>query len=144
MNLQITVPVSLSRGFADRHPWVELHEVPEPHAGRGEVRVRVTAVGLNPVDWMLMSMPDLAHGFGIALPSGFGTDLAGTAGNSGAQQRCLMPADYLRSVGFETVRPHPLYPRLRMEMKSTVSWRYDVEYALERIFAANAGLAPAR
>jgi acetyl esterase/lipase len=26
-----TVPVSLSRGFADRHPWVELHEVPAGH-----------------------------------------------------------------------------------------------------------------
>jgi GNAT superfamily N-acetyltransferase len=47
---------------------------------------------------------------------------------------CLMPADYLRSVGFKTVRPHPVYPRLRLELKSTVSWRYDVEYALERIF----------
>jgi acetyl esterase/lipase len=26
-----TVPVSLSRGFADRHPWVELHEAPGGH-----------------------------------------------------------------------------------------------------------------
>jgi GNAT superfamily N-acetyltransferase len=83
---------------------------------------------------------------GVKAIEAFGsTDLTGTAaGNPGGQQRCLMPADYLRSVGFKTVRPHPLYPRLRMEMKSTVSWRYDVEYALERIFAANAGLAPAR
>jgi GNAT superfamily N-acetyltransferase len=55
---------------------------------------------------------------------------------------CLMPADYLRSVGFKTVRPHPVYPRLRMELKSTVSWRYDVEYALERIFAGRS-LTPA-
>jgi GNAT superfamily N-acetyltransferase len=61
-------------------------------------------------------------------------------GSTGAGSRgCLMPADYLRSVGFKTVRPHPLYPRLRMEMKSTVSWRYDVEYALERIFGTNVG-----
>jgi len=51
---------------------------------------------------------------------------------------CLLPADYLRSVGFKTVRPHPSYPRLRMELKSTVSWRYDVEYALERIFGSAA------
>jgi len=56
-----------------------------------------------------------------------------------SSQGCLMPADYLRSVGFKTVRPHPFYPRLRMELKSTVSWRYDVEYALERIFGTNAG-----
>ena len=52
---------------------------------------------------------------------------------------CLMPADYLRSVGFKTVRPHPAYPRMRMELKSTVTWRYDVEYALERIFGTNVG-----
>jgi hypothetical protein len=52
---------------------------------------------------------------------------------------CLLPADYLRSVGFKTVRPHPKYPRLRMELKSTVSWRYDVEYALEKIFGTNVG-----
>lgn len=59
-------------------------------------------------------------------------------GSTGAGSRgCLMPADYLRSVGFKTVRPHPLYPRLRMELKSTVSWRYDVEYALEKIFGTS-------
>ena len=67
-------------------------------------------------------------------------------GSTGAgSQGCLMPADYLRSVGFKTVRPHPRYPRLRMTLKSTVSWRYDVEYALERIFrtAPAPGLTPA-
>lgn len=63
-------------------------------------------------------------------------------GSTGLTTRgCLMPADYLRSVGFKTVRPHPMYPRLRMELKSTVSWRYDVEYALERIFGTNVGKA---
>ena len=62
-------------------------------------------------------------------------------GSTGDGSRgCLLPADYLRSVGFKTVRPHPIYPRLRMELKSTVSWRYDVEYALEKIF----GTGPAR
>ena len=27
------VPLSLSRGFVERHPWVELHEVPGGHMG---------------------------------------------------------------------------------------------------------------
>lgn len=62
---------------------------------------------------------------------------------SNGSDSCLLPADYLRSVGFKTVRPHPRYPRLRMELKSTVSWRYDVEYALERIFTAASGRQPA-
>ncbi|WP_408651045.1 GNAT family N-acetyltransferase [Jatrophihabitans sp.] len=68
-------------------------------------------------------------------------------GSTGPTSRgCLVPADYLRSVGFKTVRPHPSYPRLRMELRSTVSWRYDVEYALERIFGTSVGksLTPAR
>jgi NADPH:quinone reductase-like Zn-dependent oxidoreductase len=30
---------------------LEVREVPEPHAGPGEVRVGVTAAGLNPMDW---------------------------------------------------------------------------------------------
>ena len=29
---------------------LELRDVPEPHAGPGEVRVRVAAAGLNPMD----------------------------------------------------------------------------------------------
>jgi GNAT superfamily N-acetyltransferase len=66
-------------------------------------------------------------------------------GSSGpAELHCVLPADYLRSVGFKTVRPHPRTPRLRMEMKSTASWRFDVEYALERIFGVgvNTPLTP--
>ena len=30
---------------------LDLHEVPAPRAGPGQVRVRVTAAGLNPMDW---------------------------------------------------------------------------------------------
>jgi hypothetical protein len=51
---------------------------------------------------------------------------------------CLVPADYLRSVGFKTVRPHPRFPRLRLELKSTVSWREDMEVALERLLGSMA------
>jgi len=46
---------------------------------------------------------------------------------------CLLPADLLLAVGFKTVRPHRKYPRLRLELKTTLSWREDVEAALERI-----------
>jgi NADPH:quinone reductase-like Zn-dependent oxidoreductase len=56
---------------------LELREVPEPHAGPGEVRVRVTAAGLNPMDWILASMPEVAKQFGVTVPSGFGCDFAG-------------------------------------------------------------------
>lgn len=56
---------------------LELREVPEPHADLGEVRVRVTAAGLNPMDWGIAARPEAAARFGITVPSGFGSDLAG-------------------------------------------------------------------
>ncbi|WP_328329099.1 NADP-dependent oxidoreductase [Streptomyces sp. NBC_00455] len=62
---------------------LELCEVPEPHAGPGEVRVRVTAVGLNPMDWILASRPEMAAQFGVSLPSGFATDFAGVVDEVG-------------------------------------------------------------
>ncbi|HEX6447111.1 MAG TPA: GNAT family N-acetyltransferase [Streptosporangiales bacterium] len=53
---------------------------------------------------------------------------------------CLLPVDFLLSVGFKTVRPHPRFPRLRLELKTALSWREDVEVALERLL----GSLPAR
>lgn len=49
---------------------------------------------------------------------------------------CVVPADYLLAVGFKTVRPHHRFPRLRLEVKSTLSWREDVEVALERLLGS--------
>ncbi|MDL4813456.1 NADP-dependent oxidoreductase [Actinomadura opuntiae] len=63
---------------------LELRDVPEPHAGPGEVRVRVTAVGLNPMDWSIAARPEAAARFGITLPSGFGSDFAGVVDEVGA------------------------------------------------------------
>ncbi|WP_280275722.1 NADP-dependent oxidoreductase [Nocardia wallacei] len=56
---------------------LRVREVPEPHAGPGEIRVRVTAAGLNPMDWGLASRPEAAAQFGITVPAGFGYDFAG-------------------------------------------------------------------
>jgi hypothetical protein len=49
---------------------------------------------------------------------------------------CVVPAEYLRSVGFKTVRPHHRFPRLRLELKTAISWREDVEVALERLLGS--------
>jgi NADPH:quinone reductase-like Zn-dependent oxidoreductase len=62
---------------------LELREVEEPNAGPGEVRVRVAAAGLNPMDWLIPSSAELAQGFGYTLPSGFGHDFAGTVDEVG-------------------------------------------------------------
>ena len=34
---------------------------------------------------------------------------------------CVVPVDFLLSVGFKTVRPHPRYPRLRLELRTALS-----------------------
>jgi GNAT superfamily N-acetyltransferase len=49
---------------------------------------------------------------------------------------CLVPADYLLSIGFKTVRPHHLYPRLRLDLRTVLTWREDVEVALERLLGS--------
>jgi GNAT superfamily N-acetyltransferase len=54
----------------------------------------------------------------------------------GADYTCLLPVEYLRAVGFKTVRNHPSTPRLRLDVKSTVTWREDVEYAIERLLGS--------
>lgn len=55
----------------------------------------------------------------------------------GAQGReipsCVLPAEHLLAVGFKTVRPHHRYPRLRLEARTTLSWKEDMEGALERL-----------
>ena len=56
---------------------LEVREVPQPNAGSGQVRVRVAAAGLNPMDWGIAARPEAAAMFGITVPSGFGSDLAG-------------------------------------------------------------------
>jgi hypothetical protein len=53
-----------------------------------------------------------------------------------AEHSCVLPADYLLAVGFKTVRPHPRTPRLRLDVKTTITWKEDVEYALERLLGS--------
>jgi len=62
---------------------LELREVPEPHAGPGEIRIRVRAIGLNPMDWLIAARPESAARFGLTVPSGFGCDFAGVVDEVG-------------------------------------------------------------
>ncbi|WP_019548112.1 GNAT family N-acetyltransferase [Streptomyces sulphureus] len=49
---------------------------------------------------------------------------------------CVLPAEYLLAVGFKTVRSHPRYPRMRLDLRSTVSWKLDMERALDQLLGA--------
>lgn len=56
---------------------LEVQDVAESHAGPGQLRVRVSAAGLNPVDWKIASSEGAAAAYGLSLPAGFGNDFAG-------------------------------------------------------------------
>lgn len=51
---------------------------------------------------------------------------------------CMVSASWLQSVGFRLVRPHPVTPRLRMDLQTTVRWMPDLSAAWQRL----TGLVP--
>jgi GNAT superfamily N-acetyltransferase len=100
--------------------------VTEEFAGGGLGRVLVQAVA-----------KDLTRR-GVRAIEAFGLE-AGRAPDGdryAASPGCVLPADFLRSVGFKTVRPHHRHPRLRLDLRTTLSWREDVEQALERLIGS--------
>jgi GNAT superfamily N-acetyltransferase len=76
---------------------------------------------------------DLVKRGGIRAVEAFGDTRAGRDDGYGG---CVLPADYLLRVGFKTQRAHQRYPRMRLELKSAVTWRDEVESALERLLGA--------
>lgn len=46
---------------------------------------------------------------------------------------CMLPAGWLQSVGFAVVRPHPVTPRLRMDLQTTLRWKPDLGAAWSRL-----------
>ncbi|MPZ61173.1 MAG: GNAT family N-acetyltransferase [Propionibacteriales bacterium] len=107
-----TSPVS-----SDAVQFVTAHIVPEFRGGGlGRVLVQTVAKDL------------IKHG-GIKAIEAFGSAESEWSG-------CLVPADYLTAVGFKTIRPHHRFPRLRLELRNAVTWREDVEVALERLLGS--------
>ena len=72
---------------------LDLQEVPAPQAGPRQLRVRVTAAGLNPMDWVITANADTAARFGLSLPVGFGTDYAGVVDQVGDGVTEFVPGD---------------------------------------------------
>jgi GNAT superfamily N-acetyltransferase len=46
---------------------------------------------------------------------------------------CVLPAGFLTALGFATVRSHPTYPRMRLDLRTTAGWRADVGQAWHRL-----------
>ncbi len=45
----------------------------------------------------------------------------------------LLPVAFLEKVGFRVVRPHPVRPRLRMELHTTLRWKPSLSAAWSRL-----------
>ncbi len=72
---------------------------------------------------------------GIKAIEAFGDAKFGEADDDA--KACVAPVDFFLSVGFKkTVRQHPRYPRLRLELRTALSWKSDVEYALEKLLGS--------
>jgi GNAT superfamily N-acetyltransferase len=76
---------------------------------------------------------DLIQRGGIAAVEAFG-DTRGP-GRPGVRT-CVTPVDFLTSVGFTTQRVHATTPRMRMDLRTALSWREELEGALERLLGA--------
>jgi GNAT superfamily N-acetyltransferase len=49
---------------------------------------------------------------------------------------CCLPVEFLQRVGFRTARGHVRHPRMRLDLRSVVSWREGAELAWERLLGA--------
>ncbi len=90
---------------------------------------------------------DPAHrggGLGRMLMQGMAKDLVKRGGvkaveafgdTRGRNGHCVIPADFLLAVGFSTYRAHPVNPRMRMDLRTTLSLREELEKGLERLLA---------
>ena len=52
------------------------------------------------------------------------------------ERTCVLPADFLRAVGFKTVAPHHRWPRLRLELRTGLNWKEDVEAAIAQLLGS--------
>lgn len=95
------------------------------HAGAGLGRVLMQAV-----------VKDLVKRGGIRALEAFGDTRPSVDPLEHGYGRCVLPADFLLAVGFRTQRPHPRYPRMRMDLRAAVTWRDEVEQALEKLMGA--------
>ena len=63
--------------------------------------------------------------------SGTGADVPEDGG-----LRCLVPAAFAEAAGFTVVADHPEVPRLRLELRTALDWREDVEAALDHLLGS--------
>jgi GNAT superfamily N-acetyltransferase len=55
---------------------------------------------------------------------------------------CVVPTAFLDAVGFRTQRTHDTVPRMRMELRTALTWRTEVEAAWGRLIGVVRPVAP--
>lgn len=80
---------------------LRIDEVPEPHAGPGQIRIKVMAAGVNPFDGKLLGGA-MAGGQRLAEPIGLGLDAAGVVDEIGAGVAGVAVGDDVFGLGKQT------------------------------------------
>ncbi len=80
---------------------MRLEEAPEPHAGPGQVRIKVTAASVNGIDWKIRA-GYLAQGQPLESPGTLGTDAAGVVDEIGAGVDGVAVGDDVFGIGSGT------------------------------------------
>lgn len=75
-----------------------VEDAPEPHAGPGEVRIRVQAASVNPVDWKIRA-GYLAQIMPTTFPAIIGHDATGVVDEVGADVSGVSPGDQVFGLG---------------------------------------------
>jgi NADPH:quinone reductase-like Zn-dependent oxidoreductase len=97
------VPMKAAQFAAYGGPEVlDVVDVPEPHAGPGQVRIAVRAAGVNGIDWKIRAgyMKDFMK---LALPAGTGKDAAGVVDEVGEGVDGVAAGDAVFGSGSDTL-----------------------------------------
>lgn len=84
---------------------LQVADVPEPHAGPGQVRIAVHAASVNAIDWKVRS-GSMAAFMPRDLPSGVGMDAAGIVDEVGEGVDDVAVGDEVLGVGSDTYAEH--------------------------------------
>lgn len=101
-----------------------ISEVTEPHAGEGEVRVRVKCAGINPFDAKVFSGAPTASPQSVEFPSGNGNDFAGVVDEVGAGvDQWAVGDEVLGGKGFSGQADFVVVPAAKLVRKpADLSW----------------------
>lgn len=102
------------------------------HRGGGLGRLLVRAAAKDLVDRDVVAL----EAFGSSRP-GFSRAESRVLPHRDADRGdCVLPTGFLTALGFRTQRAHPTYPRMRMELRSTLRWKDEVEQAIGALLGA--------